>query len=187
MDWLTFISKITEALAWPLATVVILIALRKHLARLIPLLKRVKAGPLEAEFERELRDLRKEAAEELPPVTEAVALDPLDERLQKLAEINPRSAILEAWQQVEAAARKRSIELGIQTIDPERRPRFDAYRELARAKILNLEGLSIYQDLRALRNQAAHVDEFNPTKAAALDYIALSKRLITQINGTAAA
>ncbi len=181
MDWLTFITKMTEALAWPVAGIVILVILRKHVAALVPHLRRVKAGPLEAEFERELQELR--AAAEVKPAAVAVqsTLSTREQVLFQLAEINPRSAILEAWQHVEVAARKRVLELGLHENGPERRPILDAYRSLAKAKVLSMEGLALFNDLRSLRNQAAHVEEFNPTKVAAVDYVNLCKQLVSQI------
>lgn len=51
MDWLTFISKLVDSLAWPVAGVLLGLIFRKKLLDLIPLLRKVKAGPLEAEFE----------------------------------------------------------------------------------------------------------------------------------------
>ncbi|MVT29174.1 hypothetical protein GO496_14535 [Acidovorax citrulli] len=52
MDWLTFISKLIDSIAWPVAAVLLGLIFRKKLAELLPLLRKVKAaGPLEAEFE----------------------------------------------------------------------------------------------------------------------------------------
>ncbi len=181
MDWLTFATQMTEALAWPVAAVVILIIMRRHVAALVPHLRRVKAGPLEAEFERELQQLRA-AADVQPTVAPASStLSAREQVLFQLAEINPRSAILEAWQHVEIAARRRVLELGLHESGPEQRPLLDAYRSLAKAKVLPIEALALFHELRSLRNQAAHVEEFNPTKAAALDYLNLCKKLVSQI------
>lgn len=182
MDWLTFTTKVTEALAWPIASIIILLLLRKHVEALVPLLKKVKAGPLEAEFERELKVLRTTASQEAEPMQAADTLSLLEEKLHKLAEINPRSAILEAWQHVEVAARKRVLELGLHEAGPEGRPILDAYRSLAKAGVLNNEALALFHELRSLRNQAAHLDDFNPSKSAAIDYIGLSKKLIGQLS-----
>lgn len=181
MDWLTFTTKIVEALAWPIASIVFLALLRKQVIGLLPLLKRVKAGPLEAEFERELKVLRDESQQASPQQT-TDTLSPREETLYKLAELNPRSAILEAWQHVEVAARKRVLELGLHEAGPEGRPILDAYRALAREQVLNAEALALFHELRALRNQAAHLDDLNPSKPAAIDYIGLSKKLIAQLS-----
>lgn len=182
MDWLTFTTKVTEALAWPIASIVIFLLLRKHIEALLPQLKKVKAGPLEAEFEHELKVLRNTTNQQTQPQQAGDTLSPREEKLHRLAEVNPRSAILEAWQHVEVATRKRVLELGLHEAGPEGRPILDAYRSLAKAQVLNNEALALFHELRSLRNQAAHVDDFNPSKSAAIDYIDLSKKLISQLS-----
>ena len=54
MDTLTFIAKLVEFLAWPTAAVIVVVLLRDELRRLLSLVKKLKAGPVEAEFEREV-------------------------------------------------------------------------------------------------------------------------------------
>lgn len=56
MDCLTFITKIVDASAWPVAAIVIVFGLREQLQALIPLIRKLKAGPVEVELE----DLKKE-------------------------------------------------------------------------------------------------------------------------------
>lgn len=51
MDCLTFLSKVLEASAWPIAAVLIALFLRKELQALLPLIKKLKAGPVELELE----------------------------------------------------------------------------------------------------------------------------------------
>jgi hypothetical protein len=64
MDWMTFISKMTEALAWPAVVAWIFWTYRERLAELIPLMKQLKAGPFEANF-----DLEKRTAKALAEAT----------------------------------------------------------------------------------------------------------------------
>jgi hypothetical protein len=66
MDWMTFVSKMTDALAWPVAAIFIFWTLRGKVGDLIPALKRLKAGPLEAEFSNEAKRLVVEAKEAAP-------------------------------------------------------------------------------------------------------------------------
>lgn len=177
MDTLTFTAKIIESIAWPIATVILVVLLRAEIQSLLPFLKRLKAGPLEAEFERELLELR--TTVEFEPVQQPAEkpLSIAEQKLLQLIEINPRSAILEAWQGVEAYARKLTIDLGLYEPGPESRPLLDAYRAIARANLLSTEDLALFQELRSLRNQAAHAEDFNPTKAAAHNYVQLASRL----------
>ena len=52
MDWLQFISSLVGSLAWPIAVLTIAIVFRKTLrTALARPLKRVKAGPFEAEWD----------------------------------------------------------------------------------------------------------------------------------------
>ena len=51
MDFLAFIAKITEFTAWPLASVAMVVLLREQVGKSLPTLRKLKAGPIEAEFE----------------------------------------------------------------------------------------------------------------------------------------
>jgi hypothetical protein len=57
MDCLTFISKIIEACAWPIAAVAIVFGFRDQLKALLPLIKKFKAGPVEVELEQIKKEL----------------------------------------------------------------------------------------------------------------------------------
>lgn len=186
MDSLTFIAKIIESIAWPIASLILVILLKAEIQSLLPFIKRLKAGPLEAEFERELRELRTtvEIDPVLPPTEKT--LSTAEQKLLQLIEINPRSAILEAWQGVEAYARKLVVDLGLHDPGPESRPLLDTYRAIARANLLSLEDLALFHELRSLRNQAAHAEDFNPTKEAALNYVQLASRLRVKLERPAA-
>ena len=50
MDWLTFISNLIDSLAWPVALVIALLAFRKPLTSVIPMLKRLRYKELEVEL-----------------------------------------------------------------------------------------------------------------------------------------
>ncbi|MER3513447.1 MAG: hypothetical protein C4310_02805 [Chloroflexota bacterium] len=73
MDWLTFVTELIKALAWPITILIIIIVLRKPLANLIPTLQRLRYRDLEIEFGRSVQELASEAKKELPAagVTEA--------------------------------------------------------------------------------------------------------------------
>jgi hypothetical protein len=69
MDGLTFVAEMIKALAWPMAASIAVLVLRREIKGLLPLIKKLKAGPIEAEFDREVREL-KEQAERQPHRTE---------------------------------------------------------------------------------------------------------------------
>ena len=58
MDWLTFVSGLIDSLAWPLVALILDLVFRKKLLELITTLKKLKAGPVEAEFEMETKQIR---------------------------------------------------------------------------------------------------------------------------------
>jgi hypothetical protein len=59
MDWLTFLSTMTSALAWPVAVGALVIVFRGEIRSIVAGMKRLKLGPMEAEmFERQAREVR---------------------------------------------------------------------------------------------------------------------------------
>jgi len=66
MDWLTFFSKIIDSIIWPLVIIVAGIILRKPLSSLIPLLRKLKYKDFEAEFSKEVSELRHIVKKEIP-------------------------------------------------------------------------------------------------------------------------
>jgi hypothetical protein len=176
MDLLAFVAKIVEALAWPGAALVIVVLLRSPIGQLVPLLRRLKAGPIEAVFEQEIESIKDESEDvgALPPVSRE--LDREREMLRQLAAINPRSAILQAWSGVEIAARRAAMNHA-GSPPPDVKSPLRTVRYLTEMKLLDQNDIGLFHDLRGLRNQAAHVEDFSPSYASAIEYIDLAKRL----------
>jgi exonuclease VII small subunit len=59
MDILTFISKLFEYCSWPATTFGIFYLFRSQLKELIPSIRKLKAGPVEVELERVVKELEK--------------------------------------------------------------------------------------------------------------------------------
>ena len=177
MDTLTFASELVKALAWPAVGLTIVLALRSEIKALLPLVKKLKAGPVEAEFDREVRELAREAEGQIPPAPSVALTSPEREKLLQLAALNPRSAIIEAWHNVEFAAR-RVVEARDPSITARELQSSSALlRSLNRHEILSRDEVALYNELRALRNQAVHLPEFAPSSDAVLNYIDLALRL----------
>lgn len=177
MDTLTFIAKLVEFLAWPVAAVLLGALLRDEFKQLLPYVKKLKAGPVEAEFEREVKELEKEATAhpQNVPLSEGLSAD--RQMLLQLAQINPRSAVLEAWRSIEAAALRVVQAKALYVSEKDARSQFAVIRAIGKNNILSGEDFALFHDLRALRNQAAHATDFAPTTDAALSYIDLAGRL----------
>lgn len=177
MDTLTFIAKLVEFLAWPSAAVILVLLLRGEIKDLLPYVKKLKAGPVEAEFEREVKELKAtaEAQPQLLPPPEGAT--PEKQMLLQLVQINPRSAVLEAWRGVEDASVRVIKSKGFYVPERETNSPLAVIRSLTKENVLSAEEVSLYHDLRALRNQATHSQDFSPTTDAALNYIELAGRL----------
>jgi len=151
--------------------------LRTEIKSLFKLVTKIKAGPVEAEFEREMDELKRQADLASPPTQTSEKLSVADQEIIQLASINPRSAILEAWRLLEVAAEKSLEKKGKRLNDSERTSIVSVVRELSANQILSQEEVSILHELRALRNDAVHAKDFNPTESSVVNYLTLARRL----------
>jgi hypothetical protein len=98
-------------------------------------------------------------------------------RLQQLALVSPRSTVLEAWRQVEnaalSAAERHHLALPYKTtISP-----VHVIRALERSKLIEREQSAVMEELRMLRNRAAHAPDFGLTSESAVEYARTAARL----------
>lgn len=180
MDWLTFSVELIKALIWPLLVVIILIIIRKPLSELVPYLKKLKLGELEAEFEKTVRQIKDNMDQEpaLKSKKTAALIPPAEtERLYQLAEIAPNAAVLEAWKKLELAAKeliaRRGYELDYNIAAPYRL----IERILEKTQLIELKKVKVFNELRKLRNKIAHAADFEISFDQAKEYIALANSL----------
>lgn len=179
MDALTFIAEIVKALAWPAMVLTLVFLLRKPIADLIPLLTRLKYKDLELEFGRRLAEVTAEAGEELPPPHPLAPLEAAEEQtLLELAKVSPRSAVTEAWRQVEVAAVEAARRNDISLSPSDATSPARVLRALERHRVIDAGKLDLIHNLRELRNQAVHSPDFAVTSAAALEYAQLARRVV---------
>jgi hypothetical protein len=183
MDSLTFVSSLVQSLAWPAVVVVGVCLLRKPIANLIPLMQKLKYGDWEIDFGRRVDEVSAEIAHELPKHgrdgvaltgerTPVATLPEASPRLATLAKISPRSAVFEAWLDVEESAIGAALRLGLKT-DTGRGPLHSrAIGLLDNAGKLEPGVTHALAELRVLRNRAAHVPEFALSEESALEYAA---------------
>jgi hypothetical protein len=203
VSWLEFISSMTGALAWPLIIVIVLLSFRKAITKLLPDLRRLKAGPtgLEMEWERKLEEVRQElkaseaieslSPEDARPRMEAPsATDPSETvsasrrflgEIEELAKVSPSAAVLEAYRRLEAVLRR-----AVRERHPDLSDRDLVTTRLIRTAIGNglirEQEYSALQDLRIMRNSLAHGAE-TPTidYSQAMEYATLVEQLIIYI------
>lgn len=201
MDWLTFTSKIIQALAWPVSIVIIIFLLRKQILELIPKITKLEAGPLKAEFSSDVKRALVDVEEinlastnstrstkdnklSFIPTDEFLYQDSRSVALWRTAAINPASGIADAWKDIEYVLLEIIRTRGV--FIPHRR--IDSVgvwiNAIASAQILPIETISVINDLYALRNKVVNA-EFIATPDAAQDYLKAAQRLIRVLNSYA--
>lgn len=185
MDWLTFISKLIDSMAWPVAAVLLGLIFRKKLAELLPLLRKVKAGPLEAEFEIATKQVLASTAElaakerkpDAPQIEDKSSLEDTASKLLT-ARSEPTATIIEGWSTLDGELHKLGRQTGING-DP-LLSEAKLYREIMDSDVLPIETRNLVQDLRQLRNQVAHAKVI-PTPESAQDYLVSVQRVVELI------
>jgi hypothetical protein len=179
VNWLGFVASLVQSLAWPAALVAIVIFLRKPIRAVLSqaLLRRVKAGPVEVEFDQLQAEVREELARspELSEVPVPTSAQSLREELSRLAEISPASAVMEAFRQIEY----RLIEmLDSSGTPPDRTMGSRGLARLARERgLISDETLAAIDGLAVLRNLTAHSGgEIGADRAR--DYLALADAVL---------
>lgn len=201
-EWLTFIASIIDALAWPSAIVIIVLSLRRAILRRIPGIRELEVGPVKIKLDEALEEVREKAKEvktDLPALerpsahseagkveVEPVSLPPenaksssqIEELLligEELAKESPEAAILYTWVEVEDAFRRLSER---HELNP-RSPLSKNVDLLLRSKIITGEMVSLFKDLRSIRNAVAHKkSDVPPDINGAEDYIMSAATLI---------
>jgi len=170
MDWLTFIAEVIKAVAWPIAAIAIALIFREQIRSLLVRMKKGKVGPAEFEFEQGVRELQAETRGSAGDEARETELEPL-----KLA-AEPRKAVLEAFLGVESALQALARSKGMYA-ELAQHELYEVARLLEQRGSLESRQVSLYRDLRHLRNQAAHELDFTPSVEAILDYAKLARRL----------
>ena len=159
-----FIASLVGSLAWPVVAVYIIYLLKDRIADLLPRLKRFKHKDTELEFIEGVKELKKEAAlqEQAPPIS-LPRQDQWSDQftfLARLSEISSRAAVLEAWRILETSAAR---------VAANAYPELDRtlvqspvnLRKVLKDRVLDPHEWKQFDELRRLRNTAAHADEFD--------------------------
>lgn len=154
MDWLTFFSKLVEALAWPVAVLLVVRMFKGQVLDRIPALKKLSAYGVEAEFEARLAKLESdpEQSDVSPPAPKPVP--PID---TVAVRENPTGVIMEKWKEVEAAARAiLAMNTGANRLLVLTMNSWQLRAELEKRGLLTNDEKAWFNELRVLRNIAAH-------------------------------
>lgn len=191
MNWREFISQLIGALAWPSAIVILGVLFRREIRSLLSApLQKIKAGPVEFLFEKELEETKresKEAQEQLVMLEESapnstplprVLPKSLREELEGLADDRPQAAVLEAYERVEVelkeiVAGKHGPAQGHPI------PSGSALLGLAaQYELLSEKDLTALEGLLTLRNLAVHAQERELSPGKAKEFLDLADGLL---------
>lgn len=183
MDWKTFIAQVIDALAWPAVVVFLIYQLRDKITELLPRLKKFRHKETELEFTEGVTELVQEreasgiAYEELPQSDEYKANFDF---LMRLAELSPRSAVIEAFRMVEAAAAKRAARLypsmeGKVGYSPLK------LQKILKGDVFDPQEYHQFNQLRKLRNEAAHTEDFDVRGMPVEAYIDIALSLTARL------
>ena len=188
MDWITFASKAIDSLAWPIVALSLGLIFRRKLLDLIPNIRKFKAGPLEAEFEREAKQVlasAEQAGSHAKPVElarpDSTPADAESEIVSKLigARTDPAGIILGGWSSVDGELFRLGLQLDM-FVDP-LTSTTKVYEVVMSSDMLPDETRKLILKLRDLRNQVAHA-KVAPTVDAAQDYLLAVARVVELIH-----
>lgn len=180
--WLDFWSNLASSLAWPAVTLTLVLLFRANILFAFKNLKSLKWGDKEANFQTTLNEAEVTAMS-FDPVEVEVA-ERNKARLVELvdtAAISPVGAIISAWKDVDATARSLLAKAGVS----------NRYRAptpsrlvsiLAKSELLPQSELKMLDELRVLRNQAAHATDNEISVEQARRYVRLADRLVDFMN-----
>jgi hypothetical protein len=176
VNGLAFVASLVHSLAWPAGLVVVVVVLRRPIGAVMGRgIRRLRAGPVEVEFDQELAEVRAELRRSPELAAEPLVQNSLGEELARLAEISPRAAVLEAFARIEV--RLAELLPGTETDFPRISGKLLA--ALARNRgLISDETATAVEGLSVLRNLAAHspTDEISAERAR--DYIALADAVL---------
>lgn len=152
MDWMQFVAAMTSSLAWPIAAIVLGLAIRGPLIGLLPKIRSLKYGDLQIDLEQQLREVEADLTES----TAAILPAPPSEEAVELATISPDVAMLQSWFEVEIALNSLMLRLGWK-MAPQHNRSIHKMWLLRERRLIDELTYSTFVRLLKIRNQVAHV------------------------------
>jgi hypothetical protein len=175
MDTKQFIASLVGSLAWPAAVVCIVLLFRARLAQLLSdNLRRLKAGPVELEFERLISVTQAQiedtiSGDQAPPAANA--------DLASIAHTAPTAAVIEAFARIEGKLRDLLRAAGDASADKQMGIMALVGQALEQ-NLITHETANAVEGLSVMRNLAVHGRGSDISEARALDYITLVDALL---------
>jgi hypothetical protein len=178
---LEFIEKIVGHVAWPLATIgILLIAHRVSILTALKSLKVAPTGGLELQF----REAREQAEVAKLPVAEAtLTADDQQGKFLRMAEDFPQAAIMQKWIELEKEIVELATNYAQTRIAPSARPMLlrDALQDLRIHEVLDPATQEVIERLRRIRNDVVHARKEAVTPGEALEFRELANAVVDQL------
>ncbi|HEK2896159.1 hypothetical protein [Proteus terrae] len=186
MDFFTFVSSVIESLAWPMLVGCVLYYGRTDIFRLIKTIKSIKYDKFEMMFEEKAAQAASEAESISGKATDN------SEQYKDFVFLSPYETVMKSFMRLEEALQevlKRKINDGTIVISdnskfprPNSINRMHIMRILSTSDLVDSELVELYDNLRSLRNLAAHSSNFVITQEAAKNFADSSIILINKLN-----
>lgn len=178
MGGLEFIASIVKSCSWPAVLAFGLYLFRREIRPLLPY-ARLHLKHNDTEVDLRLDMARKTAeqlphSESLPPPTKEE-----NDRFAEIASISPRAAVLEAWLEVEEALIALAEAADIE-VQPNRSPP-SLVRLLRQKEVIDPPTVSVFDDLRAVRNRVVHDPGFKLNVREALGFRDLAEQCVVAL------
>lgn len=169
MNWMQLTAALAQAFAWPIAALVAAItfheSLRKTLSRE---LKKVKAGPVELEWAKEIEQAEQQVKHEVFGNEDAV-VQTMPLRLREIAKLSPEDAVVASFREIELLIRRL-----VESVGPDsNRSMVELVKNAVEANIITRTTGDAIHQLRRLRNLAVH-ERTDISYSEALEYIAIA-------------
>ena len=168
--------KFIEALAWPVAVLILAFGFRTELRKVLNRISKIKYKELEATFDKDLSQVENHTKLYTQAEEKLLAETPAENsgyaQLLRIAEVSPRASITEAWRKLESAVDQLAAGMGMDAKSP--MSGIKAIRSLIQKEHVNPSLLEDFNRLRKLRNQAAHAEEFDISQTESERYAALA-------------
>ena len=186
MDILTFISKIVDSLAWPIAVALAIFLVRKQLPEIARSLKSIKYKDFEMTFEREIKAAAAEVKAALSAWDAAakpgfVLDDASSLHVAAVSHYSQSAAMLEAWLRVESAAADFAAKFRPGSALKYPSP-LKLKEMLVKAGVLDERQAEAFDSLRKIRNQLVHVVNTQFSEDIVAEYLASAEKMARYIN-----
>lgn len=185
-DGLEFIASLADSLGWPIVILIIVVAFRNHVGKLINNITTITVRGSTITVARELDAAKEQAASaglriKRVDTTDEPAEGETARILRQVRESSreyPRAAIIEGWLVVERELSETCERLDLATTRGRARGFMAASELLQSAGHLNADLNGLLRHLRHLRNEAAHNLRFDVSPDEAQEYIVLCGEII---------